>query len=71
MAEYEALPEEDGIVSDRAMDAFECGRPAGIKRHGMWLCADHYDSVCWGESLIQERSDACASKSTAAGEFSI
>jgi hypothetical protein len=20
-----------------------CGKPAGIKWHGMWLCAGHYD----------------------------
>jgi len=35
MAQYEALPEKDGIISDRAMDAFECGRPAGIKYNGI------------------------------------
>ena len=55
MAEYEALPDRDGIISDRAMDTFECRRPAGIKHHGMWLCADHYDSVCRGKRLIEER----------------
>ena len=55
MAEYDALPDRDGIISDRAMDAFECGRPAGIRHHGMWLCADHYDALCRGERLIEER----------------
>lgn len=51
MAEYDALPEEDGIIPDRAMAAFDCGRPAAIKHHGMWLCADHYGAVCRGERL--------------------
>lgn len=51
MAEYEALPEKDGMIPDHAMDAFECGRPAGIKMLGIWLCADHADAVCRGEGL--------------------
>lgn len=51
-AEYEVLPaDKDGMIPDHAMDAFECGRPAGIKRDGMWLCAEHYDSVVRGEGL--------------------
>jgi hypothetical protein len=45
MAEYDALPSIHGIIPDRAMDAFECGGPAGIKHHGMWLCAGHYYAV--------------------------
>lgn len=45
MAQYEALPEKDGIIPDSAMDAFECGRPAAIKHHSIWLCAGHYDAV--------------------------
>jgi hypothetical protein len=45
-AEYEALPDKDGIIPDCAMEAFECGRPTGIKHHGMWLCASHCDAVC-------------------------
>lgn len=59
MSTYEALPDDDGIIPDPAMDAFECGRPAGIKHEGMWLCVDHYDARCRGKRLIQERSDAC------------
>lgn len=55
IAEYAALPDDHGIIPDRAMDAYECGRPAGIKHHGVWLCAEHYDAVCRGERLIQER----------------
>lgn len=55
MAEYKSLPDDDGIIRDCAMDAYQCGRPAGIKLHGMWLCSDHYDAVCRGERLIQER----------------
>jgi hypothetical protein len=51
------------------MDAFECGRPAAIRHHGMWLCADHYDSVCRGESLIQERRSQSYSRKFA-GEVS-
>lgn len=51
MIEYEALPDDDGIIPDCAMHAYECGRPAGIKHHGMWLCAEHYDAVCRGEGL--------------------
>lgn len=61
MAKYEALPDRDGIIPDRAMDAYECGRPAVIKHNGNWFCADHYDAVCRGERLIEERSDACGS----------
>jgi hypothetical protein len=49
MTEYAALPDDDGIIPDYAMDAFECGSPAGIRHDGMWLCADHYDEVCRGE----------------------
>ena len=69
MAEYDALPDKDGIIPDWAMDAFQCARPAGIRHHGMWLCADHYDSVCWGESLIQERRSQSYSRKFA-GEVS-
>jgi hypothetical protein len=54
-AEYQDLPDDDGIIPDRAMDAYECGRPAAIKHNGTRFCADHYDAVCRGESLIQER----------------
>jgi hypothetical protein len=45
MGEYESLPDVDGIIPDRAMDAFDCGRPAGIRMCGAWLCADHADAV--------------------------
>jgi hypothetical protein len=54
-AEYADLPDDDGIILDRAMDAYDCGRPAVIKHNGTWFCADHYDAVCRGERLIQER----------------
>jgi hypothetical protein len=54
MAEYDALP-DDGIIPDYGMDDYACGRPAGIKHHGMWLCAAHHDAVCRGERLIQKR----------------
>jgi hypothetical protein len=69
LGEYEALLDRDGIISDRAMDAFQCGRPAGIKYNGMWLCADHYDAACRGESLIQERRSRSYSRKFA-GEVS-
>jgi hypothetical protein len=69
MAEYQAFPEADGITPDRMLDAYECGRPAGIKHHGMWLCADHYDALRRGESLIQERRSQLYSRKFA-GECS-
>jgi hypothetical protein len=63
MAEYEALPDRDGIISDRAMDAYECGRPAVIRHNGTWFCANHYDAVCRGERLIQEHENGKAIQS--------
>lgn len=45
MTEYEALPEKDGTIPYHALSAYECGRPAGNKHHGVWLCSDHYDAI--------------------------
>ena len=43
--DYMALPDVDGIITPEGMEAFECGRPAGIRAFGMWLCADHADAM--------------------------
>jgi hypothetical protein len=43
--DYMRLPDIDGIITPAGMDAFECGRPTGIKMFGMWLCGDHADAL--------------------------
>jgi hypothetical protein len=43
--DYMDLPDIDGIITPLGMDAFTCGRPAGIRLFGVWLCADHADAV--------------------------
>jgi hypothetical protein len=53
--DYVCLPDLDGIITPTGMDAFECGRPAGIRMFGMWLCADHADAVERGIWLKAQR----------------
>jgi hypothetical protein len=47
-----SLPDIDGIITPAGMDSFECGRPAGIRMFGMWLCAGHADAMERGRGLI-------------------
>lgn|GEM_PF-5698682 len=54
--DYMRLPDIDGIITPAGMDAFECGRPAGIRMFGIWLCADHADAV------ERKRKDASRNK---------
>jgi hypothetical protein len=49
--DYMCSPDIDGIITSAGMEAFECGRPAGIRMFGMWLCADHADAVERGMRL--------------------
>jgi hypothetical protein len=50
--DYINLPEINGIITSAGMDAFLCGRPAGIRMFGIWLCGDHADAVERGRGLI-------------------
>jgi len=43
--DYISLPDIDGIITPAGMDAFVCGRPAGIRAFGVWLCAEHADAM--------------------------
>jgi hypothetical protein len=51
------LPDDiGGLITPAGMDAFECGRPAGIRMFSMWLCADHADAVHRGMRLKAQKA---------------